>query len=871
VAYEAWQKEEWSSAGFRIIPEGHADLTPIDGTVQAVTPPPDQSELVAAILHVVEKMSGPVDLVPEQDGIRFKGADGTTGVLLRGLGHVLVDKAAGPTYVGTLCPNFPIKKSLGFVHKFIDPAHDAFDCKVESETTTVITASDTCVTVYSAKPNDYANVRVGRSEGRVGGKKVIQLKQVIDGAAMSAMRSTFNEDTRRILQGNISFVNNGTALIVNNVVRLDPDANRHDDEELFQAVFAADPLLKDRARYEPDVKAKDCNGLYFCNPETNVWRREHNSVFERLMIATFDKLPLTRADKRHIHSRRGRNDMAYLLGSQVLENDFAKRLDTNRDLFVVDNGVFDMAKDGAFRPIAVEDMISMTAGWAYDADMAKTHRGDVEKFLADVLPVAEERLAVTVFFARLLSGHRAEKKFLVLTDTTGGNNGKTALSKMFVKFFGVHRFAAHNSATTTFLCKGSIARDSNSHNAGMQAYRRTRLLVAEELTCSMRLDEGLIKRLTGGLEVDVGGRACNGGGEADELFVYDWQAGIVLIFNEGDCPQFDASDSAFIGRMIYATFRALFVKSSVHSQLDPEEEPFVHVSDKFVVHRFSAWRSALLDILRDVYRANEACENPTPLSFDEGRQSIAGRGNTVAEWLDDHVDVTGATGDTLLLARLGDLYAVGKAKKSVPDDFALLVKAYMSTKPGVLFRDKTSIKDGEGGYLSVRDLFRGVRLASDLDMATRAHQRGLNERINLRDHYFLKNDDTSSLSERTFRDAFELASGIVFEHNIRPVWLKNPVTFHTMELDMFCAKLKLAIEYDGRHHYVYPNQYHKDMDEFRAQQARDVAKDELCLQKGVTLIRVRGCEKGVAEEVRWCMDQIKISRGIDLIANATNA
>ena len=116
-------------------------------------------------------------------------------------------------------------------------------------------------------------------------------------------------------------------------------------------------------------------------------------------------------------------------------------------------------------------------------------------------------------------------------------------------------------------------------------------------------------------------------------------------------------------------------------------------------------------------------------------------------------------------------------------------------------------------------------------------------------------EDTSSRSERLFRDNLEVCSGIAFEHNVRPEWLMNPVTSVAMELDMYCKARKLAIEYDGPHHYVYPNNYHTDEDEFRAQQARDAAKDEICRQKGVRLIRVR-CGDGTAEEVRWCMEQI---------------
>jgi hypothetical protein len=165
----------------------------------------------------------------------------------------------------------------------------------------------------------------------------------------------------------------------------------------------------------------------------------------------------------------------------------------------------------------------------------------------------------------------------------------------------------------------------------------------------------------------------------------------------------------------------------------------------------------------------------------------------------------------------------------------------------VKYLPKTDIK-GANGVATVRDIFRGVRM----DLATiKSDTNGRNKGNTAH------SIDTSSQSERLFRDALQERSGIVFEHNVRPIWLKNPLTSNPLELDLFCEARKLAIEYDGHHHYVFPNSIHKDNEaEFRAQQARDAAKDEICLQKGVRLIRVR-CGEGTDAEVRWCMAEME--------------
>ena len=97
--------------------------------------------------------------------------------------------------------------------------------------------------------------------------------------------------------------------------------------------------------------------------------------------------------------------------------------------------------------------------------------------------------------------------------------------------------------------------------------------------------------------------------------------------------------------------------------------------------------------------------------------------------------------------------------------------------------------------------------------------------------------DTSSPLERAFRAALE-ARGYAMP-KARPEWLRNPKTGANLELDFFDAAQQVAIEYDGAHHYEYPNKFHKARDEFDEQVARDRWKDARCAAMGVQLVRIR--------------------------------
>jgi hypothetical protein len=75
-------------------------------------------------------------------------------------------------------------------------------------------------------------------------------------------------------------------------------------------------------------------------------------------------------------------------------------------------------------------------------------------------------------------------------------------------------------------------------------------------------------------------------------------------------------------------------------------------------------------------------------------------------------------------------------------------------------------------------------------------------------------------------------------NKVRPDILKNSVTAHNLEIDLYNEELRLGIEYQGQQHYKYCPGIHRNMDHFRTQQYRDEMKRRLCKDNGITLIEV---------------------------------
>ncbi len=68
--------------------------------------------------------------------------------------------------------------------------------------------------------------------------------------------------------------------------------------------------------------------------------------------------------------------------------------------------------------------------------------------------------------------------------------------------------------------------------------------------------------------------------------------------------------------------------------------------------------------------------------------------------------------------------------------------------------------------------------------------------------------------------------------------LKNNVTGHNLELDLYNDELKLGIEYSGVQHYKFVPFFHKNYEHFLTQKYRDEIKRMLCEKNDIKLIEI---------------------------------
>eukprot|EP00798_Chlamydomonas_sp_ICE-L_P000207 gene207-biopygen2182 len=458
------------------------------------------NDLKLKLIHLpIDKIM--LDVVNES--IEFKLENGAKGAIHKNQYMVEVDDK----YYGSLIDKFPIHEDPGFI-KNVPIDKGPYECELRTMdgktiSSAIVKSTDVHIAFMNiGSDNQYVNVQsITCNACKILDKHVINaINNMIFKAQESHAKNTYG-------------ITQNIFLVINTInIHVRGNGVDDDDDDSLSTSSITEMVLAEKFR---NTKI------------TNAIATEFNSKF-----------PSEKNNKKirlFLDTVRGRSAFLQSVASLVLDETFVDKLDSNPDLFAVNNGVFDSSSRDTvvFRKVEMTDNISRCAKWDYqgeDNHHLQRCKEELDDFLKKVMPVDEERDVVLAFFAGLLSGRRKEKKFLAFTDKTSGDNGKSTLMALLGSFFDEYG----SSNGTKFITKGSFARSRDDHDAGLKPMKGVRLLVAEEMKPNIALDEALIKRIAGGEGVRVGGRSCGTGNSFDFL----WQAGIVMVFNEGDCPKF---------------------------------------------------------------------------------------------------------------------------------------------------------------------------------------------------------------------------------------------------------------------------------------------------------------------------------------------
>ena len=414
------------------------------------------------------------------EGIRFTCADGLAGVVRReGLAIVTDDGVAW----GPLFDRFDLVERISNVSKLL-PADGQFGCELRADAVARLIGkpphADKTIELHNmgAKELCYARVEVpGRFDFVQPGTK----------KSMGLLRAV-NDGRDRHAATVYGITNN---LFVNIMVApgdVCASVKTSSDDELSSAWLAVYRASDREERGKFNI-VKDGSDFFLFEEHSGTWHIRSAMESSNHMLYAMKTVGggafwtgLSEADRKYVGSDRGGKAVFNRSVNAMWIDDFREGLDSVMTIIPFKNGSLELGT-GAFRPLRWDDYVTQTIGYDYvPADQVpEEQHAFVRGFFEQVLPLPEERELVLRMLGSALDGKLVNKRFLVLQDRRGGDNGKSMVVK--AAEFAMGTFCMSNQQS--FLSASSHV-NPNGHEANTLGYKGKRLVALHQLATNRR-------------------------------------------------------------------------------------------------------------------------------------------------------------------------------------------------------------------------------------------------------------------------------------------------------------------------------------------------------------------------------------------------
>ena len=262
-------------------------------------------------------------------------------------------------------------------------------------------------------------------------------------------------------------------------------------------------------------------------------------------------------------------------------SDFISKLDTNEYLMCFKNGVIDF-KNNEFRDGRPEDFCSKCTNINYIPykDLNMQHIYEIEEFFKQLFPVPELRQYMWEHSASIMIGTNHNQTFNIYTGK--GRNGKSRYVELMAKAIGDYK----GTVPITLITQKRNSIGSTSSE--IVALQGTRMAVMQEPSRGDKINEGIMKELTGGDPLQ--GRALF---KDSVIFVPQFKLAVCTnhLF---DIP---SNDDGTWRRIRVCDFMSKFVENPIAG--DPDE-PYQFPVDLKLNEKFDAWSETLASMLANI-------------------------------------------------------------------------------------------------------------------------------------------------------------------------------------------------------------------------------------------------------------------------------
>tara|TARA_Y100000992_G_scaffold78971_1_gene50066 strand:- start:2030 stop:4753 length:2724 start_codon:yes stop_codon:yes gene_type:complete len=280
---------------------------------------------------------------------------------------------------------------------------------------------------------------------------------------------------------------------------------------------------------------------------------------------------------------------------EIFKDDkFHEKLDANTNLLCFENGVFDFEQN-IFREGRPEDYISMSTNIDYKPyeKISKKMKGEIELFMEQLFPEKELRDYMYQHLASTCIGNNINNTFNIYTGC--GRNGKSVLVDLMSKCLGDYK----GTVPITLITRGRT--NIGSATPEIARLKGLRYAVMQEPSKREKINEGMLKELTGGVDV-LQGRHLH-----QEPIEFIPQFKLAVTCN----TLFDitSNDDGTWRRIRVCDFKSLFTENPVD---DDEDKPYQFKVDKNLPVKFEKWKtgfmSKLIEIAKETKGNVEDCD-----------------------------------------------------------------------------------------------------------------------------------------------------------------------------------------------------------------------------------------------------------------------
>ena len=263
------------------------------------------------------------------------------------------------------------------------------------------------------------------------------------------------------------------------------------------------------------------------------------------------------------------------------DENFVRNMDTNKYLLCFNNGVIDFTNK-VFREGYPEDYISKTTRINYipynesDENWSKTAE-ELIKFMSTLFPIPDLNRYMWDHLASCLIGTTKNQTFHVYHGS--GSNGKSLLVDLMSVCLGDYKGTVPITLVTDI--RGKIGGTSDE----VLKLKGVRLAVMQEPSKNAKLNEGIMKELTGGDPVQARGLYSE-----SEIFIPQFK----LVVGTNNLFDIDSNDDGTWRRIRKCPFVSKFVDDGEHYE---DDTSYIFKKDKSLSEKFNSFAPVFISML----------------------------------------------------------------------------------------------------------------------------------------------------------------------------------------------------------------------------------------------------------------------------------